>query len=169
MSETASPQKNERCKEAACNCAPTPSLQPFAQTPISPSTACCDSSPTEPSDAHARAGYAVCHFVERFMDTPAGPVPVVSTASGWRDRLGTLGARSGINRHDYSVAPGLYAIGTPDPASPVLVTANFKLTFDTLRQRLSGIDAWLLVLDTLGVNVWCAAGKGTFATKELGE
>ena len=163
MSQTASPKKNESCTDAACNCTPAPTLQPFAPTP----PACCGGSPAEPTDAHSRAGYAVCHFVERFMDTPAGPVPVVRAATGWRDRLGTLGARSGINRHDYSVAPGLYAIGTPDPTSPVLVTANYKLTFDILRRRLSGMDAWLLVLDTLGVNVWCAAGKGTFSTKEL--
>ena len=29
------------------------------------------------------------------------------------------------------------------------------------------MHAWILVLDTKGVNVWCAAGKGTFGTKEL--
>jgi hypothetical protein len=49
----------------------------------------------------------------------------------------------------------------------VLVTANYKLTFDAVRKELGGIDAWLLVLDTRGINVWCAAGKGTFGTKEL--
>ena len=32
---------------------------------------------------------------------------------------------------------------------------------------MSGINGWILVLDTKGVNVWCAAGKGTFGTKEL--
>jgi hypothetical protein len=48
-----------------------------------------------------------------------------------------------------------------------LVTANYKLTFDALRSQLRGVDAWLLVLDTDGVNVWCAAGKGTFGTDEL--
>jgi hypothetical protein len=47
------------------------------------------------------------------------------------------------------------------------VTANYKLSFDALRSNLVGIDAWLLVLDTKGVNVWCAAGKGTFGTEEL--
>jgi hypothetical protein len=30
-----------------------------------------------------------------------------------------------------------------------------------------GLDAWILVLDTKGINVWCAAGKRTFGTKEL--
>lgn len=61
----------------------------------------------------------------------------------------------------------MYNIGTPDPSSPVLVTANYKLTFDVLRSELVGVDAWILVLDTKGVNVWCAAGKGTFGTEEL--
>ena len=68
---------------------------------------------------------------------------------------------------DYKVDPGLYALGKPDDRSPVLVTANYKLTFDSLRAALPGRDAWILVLDTRGINVWCAAGKGTFGTKEL--
>jgi acetyl-CoA decarbonylase/synthase complex subunit gamma len=32
---------------------------------------------------------------------------------------------------------------------------------------LDGIDAWIMVLDTKGINVWCAAGKGTFGTEEI--
>ena len=67
----------------------------------------------------------------------------------------------------YRVPPGLYAHGTPNGDSPVLVTANYKLTFDAVRSQLAGRDAWLLVLDTKGVNVWCAAAKGTFGTDEL--
>ena len=69
----------------------------------------------------------------------------------------------------YTVPPGLYAVGNPTPDAPVLVTANYKLTFDHVRRALAGFDAWLLVLDTKGVNVWCAAGKGTFGTDELVE
>jgi acetyl-CoA decarbonylase/synthase complex subunit gamma len=49
----------------------------------------------------------------------------------------------------------------------VLVTANYKLSFDALRGQLTGRNAWILVLDTRGVNVWCAAGKGTFGTDEM--
>jgi hypothetical protein len=49
----------------------------------------------------------------------------------------------------------------------VLVTANYKMSFDALRKELTGISAWILVLDTKGINVWCAAGKGTFGTEEL--
>ncbi len=41
------------------------------------------------------------------------------------------------------------------------------MTFDALRKELAGLDTWILVLDTKGVNVWCAAGKGTFGTREL--
>jgi hypothetical protein len=49
----------------------------------------------------------------------------------------------------------------------VLVSANYKMSFDALRKELKGINAWILVLDTKGVNVWCAAGKGTFGSLEL--
>jgi hypothetical protein len=41
------------------------------------------------------------------------------------------------------------------------------MSFDSLRKELSGLSAWILVLDTKGINVWCAAGKGTFGTKEI--
>lgn len=67
----------------------------------------------------------------------------------------------------YIVEPGLYALHNPGPDSPVLVSANYKLSLDHLRRQLAGIDAWLLVLETDGINVWCAAGKGSFASPEL--
>jgi len=68
---------------------------------------------------------------------------------------------------DYTVEPGLYSAGNPNGESPVLVSANYKLTFDILRKNLTDLDCWLLILDTKGVNVWCAAGKGTFGMDEL--
>ena len=68
---------------------------------------------------------------------------------------------------DYLIEPGLYALNRPDQDSPVLVTANYKLTFDLFRSALPGLNAWILVLETYGINVWCAAGKGTFGTEEL--
>lgn len=67
----------------------------------------------------------------------------------------------------YLVEPGLYALHEPGPDSPVLVSANYKLSFDHLRRELAGISAWLLVLETDGINVWCAAGKGSFGSAEL--
>ena len=83
------------------------------------------------------------------------------------DRLGAWRVRWGIGRNDYRVEPALFAVGDPTASSPVLVTANYKLTFDELRSSLGGLDAWLLVVDTHGINVWCAAGKGTFCADEV--
>jgi hypothetical protein len=94
-------------------------------------------------------------------------IPTVSTRLRIGDRLGHWRVRWAIGRMHYSVKPGLYKVGAPNPGSPVLVTANYKLTFDVLRAELQGLDAWLLVLDTKGINVWCAAGKRTFGTEEL--
>jgi len=67
----------------------------------------------------------------------------------------------------HRVDPGLYRLGTPTPDSPVFVTANYTLSFDALRSALPETDGYILVLDTKGINVWCAAGKGTFGTDEL--
>jgi len=112
-------------------------------------------------------GYRRWHFVESFLGTSVGPVPKVKTILERPDRTGAALVRVGIGRGRYRVAPGLYVVGTPGLKSPVLVTANYKLSFDALRKELSGLDAWILVLDTSGVNVWCAAGKSTFGTAEL--
>ena len=94
-------------------------------------------------------------------------MPQVSSSWTQADYLGTFKARWGIGRMHYAVDPGLYALGRPDEKSPVLVTANYKMSFDRLRKALPGRNAWILVLDTKGINVWCAAGKGTFGTEEL--
>jgi hypothetical protein len=106
-------------------------------------------------------------FVVGDLEGPAGKIPRVSSALTRRDRWGSIKARWGVGRMDYAVDPGLYALGSPDGGSPVLVTANYKMSFDCLREALPGRNGWILVLDTLGINVWCAAGKGTFGTKEL--
>lgn len=106
-------------------------------------------------------------FVVGSIETRVGKVPRVCSAWDLRDYWGTFKARWGAGRMNYKVDPGLYALGNPDEASPVLVTANYKMSFDRLRMALPGLDAWILVLDTNGINVWCAAGKGTFGTLEL--
>ena len=92
--------------------------------------------------------------------------PVTSTISR-ADRWDHFLARWAVNRNGHRVEPGLYALGAPGEASPVFVTANYTLSFDALRASLAGIDGFILVLDTKGINVWCAAGKGTFGTDEL--
>jgi CO dehydrogenase/acetyl-CoA synthase delta subunit len=97
---------------------------------------------------------------------PAKPVKISSKLTS-ADKFGAFKVRWGISRMSYTVEPGLYELGKPDKNSEVLVTANYKLTFDKLRSSLPKQNLWLLVLDTAGVNVWCAAGKGTFGTNEL--
>jgi len=106
-------------------------------------------------------------FVSGSIDTPAGGLPQISSALARQDRWGSIKTRWGAGRMNYKVDPGLYALGTPDNNSSVFVSANYKLSFDRLRSALTGRSAWILVLDTKGINVWCAAGKGTFGTDEL--
>jgi hypothetical protein len=129
---------------------------------------CCGPEPVpDPRAVYEKPGYNLSAYVDDFITTDAGPVPRIKTTLTTQDRISTALVRCGINRHRYTVAPGLYGVGHPDKTSEVLVTANFKLTFDHLRKGLASLDAWILVLDTKGVNVWCAAGKGTFSTREL--
>jgi acetyl-CoA decarbonylase/synthase complex subunit gamma len=101
------------------------------------------------------------------MNCEAGPVAVISSRLTARDIRGSWKARWGIGRLSYIVPPGLYAVGEPDHESAVVVTANYKMSFDLVRQELATRNVWLLVLETYGINVWCAAGKGTFGTGEL--
>ena len=152
-------------------CCDSPSLKMFPihrEPPTAESNVpCCGPPPGPPSSSFERPGFTLCPFVESFIDTPAGPVPRVKTKLSPEDRSGTLSVRLGVGRNNYKVAPGLYAVGNPDNQSPILVTANYKLSFDHLRKQMSEIKAWVLVLDTRGINVWCAAGKGTFGTAEI--
>jgi len=91
------------------------------------------------------------------------------TSSTWllKDRLGAVRVRFSLGRNRYRVDTGLYRLGRPGKDSEVFVTANYKLSFDLLRKNLDGLNAWILVLETHGINVWCAAGKGTFGSSEL--
>lgn len=125
---------------------------------------CCGGAAGSPG---SRAYIETESFCSGRRPTPAGEIPVVGSRLGGRDRRGALRVRLGIGRGRYAIAPGLYALGSPDPWSPVLVSANYKLSFDRLRRSVPGLKAWILVLDTFGINVWCAAGKGTFGTDEV--
>lgn len=130
---------------------------------------CCENKIGEiPAEYPAVCGGNIrLSFVEEILNTPVGPVGRVSSMWTWKDRLGAAAMRLGIGRMNYAVPPGLYASGNPTKESPVFVTSNYKLTVDHVRRAVGGLDGWLLVLDTRGVNVWCAAGKGTFGTAEL--
>ncbi len=66
------------------------------------------------------------------------------------------------------VRTGLYAVGHPDADSPVLVTGNFDLTVRRLVQAIDGkVNVWVLVADSAGINVWCAAGGGYFTAEKV--
>ncbi len=62
---------------------------------------------------------------------------------------------------------GLRAVGHPGRTSPVLVTCNYDLTVRRVLEALMGVDAWLVVAPSSGVNVWCAAAGGHFGTHQV--
>ena len=99
--------------------------------------------------------------------TSGQAVPRLSSELTMSDTLARWGFRWGIGRMSARFEPGLYRIGEPLPSAPVLVTCNYRMTVDIVRRDLAGADVWLLVLETYGINVWCAAGKKTFGTDEL--
>lgn len=102
-----------------------------------------------------------------FDNPPCSEIRTTTSTVTFANRLDHFLARWGWKRESHRVDPGLYRLGNPDPDSPVFASANYTLSFDALRSALAGLDAWILVLDTKGINVWCAAGKGTFGTEEL--
>ncbi len=65
------------------------------------------------------------------------------------------------------IQTGVVRIGNPGPDSPVLVTCNFYTTVRRLIRTLKGVDAWLLVAESKGVNVWCAACGNEFNTRSV--
>jgi hypothetical protein len=160
--------QNECCPgdETCCPTEKQSGLQPFNMAPASDAV-CCGSPPGPQSSPYEKPGYELQSFVDSFFDTPIGSVPRVKTSLERSDVRGTISARLGIKGDTYKIAPGLYGVGEPGPDSPVLVTANYKLTFDTLRRELTSFDGWILVIDTRGINVWCAAGKALFSTQEV--
>ena len=133
---------------------------------------CCGSNSCSNDKTNDSADEAVtsdqrAYWILGKITTPVGDIPKVATKLIFKDILGSWKARWGVNRMNYMINPGLYCVGNPDSKSAVLVTANYKMSFDSLRKELGGLDAWIMVLDTKGINVWCAAGKGTFGTEEV--
>lgn len=165
---------NDSCckpKDTGACCPPPKPESTSCCPPAANAGACCSPAssvePCSPTLADDRPGFKLWPFVCGWQDSPTGQVPQVSTKLTTTDIIGRWQMRWGFGRMRYAIAPGLYAIGTPKEDSPVLVTANYKMTFDLLRRDLHGFDVWLLVLDSRGINVWCAAGKGTFGTDEI--
>ena len=66
-----------------------------------------------------------------------------------------------------SIEPGLYKAGNPTEDSPIIVTANYEYTYIKVMRDLKGLDAWVLCVDSNGINVWCAARGNDFGNKQL--
>ena len=75
--------------------------------------------------------------------------------------------QTGLRVLRFSTGTGLQTIGRPDRQSPVFVTCNFDLTVRRVRRALRGLDCYLLVAPTNGVNVWCAAAGGDFTADDV--
>ena len=67
----------------------------------------------------------------------------------------------------FSTKTGLRTIGNPGRDAPVLVTCNFDLTVRRVIKALEGMDCYLLVAPSHGINVWCAAGGGMFSAHSV--
>jgi hypothetical protein len=157
---------NNSCGCGSGSCCPAPteteetsSASNQADTLPCGSSCSCNSQQKEPAGGACISG-------------PSGTKypPLITPVSGTLNSADTwdhLLARLGQNRSGHRIPPGLYSVGSPDPGAPVIVTANYTLSFDAVRSSLGSLDAYILVLDTKGINVWCAAGKGTFGTDEL--
>jgi len=65
------------------------------------------------------------------------------------------------------IEPGIYPSGNPNEESPIIVTANYIYTYIKVMRALKGIDAWVLCVDSNGINVWCAARGDNFGNKQL--
>jgi NAD-dependent dihydropyrimidine dehydrogenase PreA subunit len=61
----------------------------------------------------------------------------------------------------------LRRVGNPDENSPVLVSGNYTLTVHRLLRVLRGFDCWLLVANSRGSNVWCAAGMNEYSEHDI--
>jgi ubiquinone/menaquinone biosynthesis C-methylase UbiE len=61
-----------------------------------------------------------------------------------------------------AVRSGIYAIGHPTSQSHVLLTGNFLASVVAVSSAMAGRDAYLVVEDTDGWNVWCAGDAGLF-------
>ncbi|MBW2280765.1 MAG: 4Fe-4S binding protein [Deltaproteobacteria bacterium] len=80
----------------------------------------------------------------------------------WRDV-----AQTALRLVPWPTEPGLRSVGDPGPESPVVVTGNYDLTVRRLVRALRGVDAWIVVAASGGINVWCAASGGHLTTHQV--
>ncbi len=84
----------------------------------------------------------------------------------WRDWIAEI-LETAFRLLPFRTRTGVRAVGRPDRSSPVLLTGNYDLTVRRVLRALRGIDAWLVVADSGGVNVWCASSGGHLGTHQV--
>jgi ubiquinone/menaquinone biosynthesis C-methylase UbiE len=67
----------------------------------------------------------------------------------------------------FPMEPGIYQSGNPDENSPIIVTANYIYTYIKVMRALKGVNAWVLCVDSNGINVWCAARGDNFGNRQV--
>ena len=65
------------------------------------------------------------------------------------------------------IEPGIYRSGNPTKNSPIIVTSNYDFTYIKVMRSLLHIDAWVLCVDSNGINVWCAARGNDFGNEQI--
>ncbi|MFX1314730.1 MAG: HgcAB-like fusion protein [Promethearchaeota archaeon] len=67
----------------------------------------------------------------------------------------------------FSIEPALKKVGNPNQNSPVFITSNFNLTVKRVLKSIKGLDCYLLIAPSNGINVWCGACGGDFTTDSV--
>jgi NAD-dependent dihydropyrimidine dehydrogenase PreA subunit len=67
----------------------------------------------------------------------------------------------------FPVEPAIIPVGSPSRNSPVLLTCNFNLTVHRVLKEIKGLDCYLLVAPSKGINVWCGACGDDFNTDSV--
>ena len=75
----------------------------------------------------------------------------------WIEILGAIG-----RAFPWPAKTGIIRIGTPNRDAPVFITGNYRVTVERVKRALQGLDCYLLVANSHGINVWCAAAGGHF-------
>ena len=62
---------------------------------------------------------------------------------------------------------GLHRVGNPDANSPVFISGNYTLVVQRLLRVLRHTNCYLLVANSRGSNVWCAAGMNEYTEHDV--
>ncbi|MFI5395029.1 MAG: HgcAB-like fusion protein [Candidatus Binatia bacterium] len=84
----------------------------------------------------------------------------------WRDWLAEI-VETCFRLVPVPVRTGVRIIGRPHRDSPVFLTGNYDLTVRRVLRALRGLDAYLVVANSHGVNVWCASSGGHLGTHQV--